>query len=63
MSETVPGVKYLVTFMSMLSLAAIIINQGRLKEAEELSTQVVGLQQDVLGVENPDTMTGMSNRT
>ena len=45
----------------MTNLASIYSDQERFKEAEELETQVLGIEKRVLGPEHPSTVTGMNN--
>ena len=36
-------------------------DQGKYEQAEEIRRQVLGLQETALGVEHPETMSGMAN--
>jgi hypothetical protein len=44
----------------MAKMASIYQQQGRLKEAEEISVKVLELQREVLGAKHPDTLKSMA---
>ncbi|MCJ1347669.1 hypothetical protein MMC31_005897 [Peltigera leucophlebia] len=60
-NEKVLGLEHPSTLTSMADLASIYRNQGRLKDAEELETQVMETRKRVLGLEHPCTLTIMAN--
>jgi hypothetical protein len=45
----------------MNNLAVTLENRWRLKEAEDLETQVVKINKRLLGVDHPDTLTSVAN--
>lgn len=49
------------TLTSMANLALTYEHEGRLKEAESLSIQVMNIRKRVLGEEHPNTLNSISN--
>jgi hypothetical protein len=49
------------TLTSVSNLVAVLSDQGKYEEAEEMHRQALGLSDTVLGKEHPSTLTSVNN--
>jgi len=53
------GMEHPNTLTSMNNLAAVLSDQGKYDEAEQMLRNVLGIRQKVLGMEHPDTLSSV----